>query len=59
MVWPERTFVMPMTILVLLMALEISLALALGFVLGRIYQIRSDQLERRAEPPPVAGIPQP
>jgi hypothetical protein len=33
-------------------------AIALGFVLGRIYQIRSDLLERRAEPP-VAGIPQP
>jgi hypothetical protein len=49
---------MPM-ILVLVMAFNTSVALALGFVLGRIYQIRSDQLERRAEPPPVAGIPQP
>ena len=33
-------------ILVLMMAFEISLALALGFVLGRIYQIRHHELER-------------
>jgi len=45
-------------ILVLVMAFNTSVALALGFVLGRIYQIRFDLLERRAEPP-VAGIPQP
>ena len=37
-------------ILVLVMAFNTSVALALGFVLGRIYQIRSDLLERRAEP---------
>ena len=43
-------------ILVLVMAFNTSVALALGFVLGRIYQIRSDQLERRAEPPPVADF---
>jgi len=34
-------------IFVLLTAFEISLALALGFVLGRIYQIRRYELERR------------
>jgi hypothetical protein len=46
---------------VLLMAFEISLALALGFVLGRIYQMRSDELERRDgfALPPTARIPQP
>jgi hypothetical protein len=49
---------MPMT-LVLVMAFNISVALALGFVFGRIYQIRSDELGRRVEPPPVARIPQP
>ena len=50
----------PMT-LVLLTAFEISLALALGFVLGRIYQIRSDKLERRDgfALPPTARIPHP
>jgi hypothetical protein len=50
---------MPM-ILVLLMAFEISVALALGFVLGRIYQIRHDELERRDgfALPPTARIPQ-
>ena len=42
-------------ILVLLMAFEISVALALGFVLGRIYQIRSDELARGfpLRPPPT------
>ena len=46
---------------VLLTAFEISLALALGFVLGRIYQIRRDELERRDgfTLPPTARIPQP
>jgi hypothetical protein len=44
--------------LVLVMAFNISVALALGFVFGRIYQIRSE-LGRRVEPPPVAHIPQP
>ena len=43
--------------LVLVMAFNISVALALGFVLGRIYQIRCHELERRAEPPPTAYIP--
>ena len=43
--------------LVLVMAFNISVALALGFVLGRIYQIRSDELERRAEPPRSTYIP--
>jgi hypothetical protein len=47
---------MPMT-LVLVMAFNISVALALGFVLGRLYQIRSDELERHAEPPRTAYIP--
>jgi len=45
--------------LVLVMAFNTSVALALGFVLGRIYQIRSDALERRGEPPSVPRIPQP
>jgi TRAP-type C4-dicarboxylate transport system permease small subunit len=39
---------MPMT-LVLVMAFNILVALGLGFVVGRIYQIRRDELERRAE----------
>jgi hypothetical protein len=47
---------MPMT-LVLVMAFNISVALALGFVIGRIYQIRSNGLERRAEPPRAAYVP--
>jgi hypothetical protein len=47
---------MPMT-LVLVMAFNISVALALGFVVGRIYQIRTDELERRAEPARTAYIP--
>ena len=45
--------------LVLVMALNISVALGLGFVLGRIYQIRRYELERRVEPPPTAYIPPP
>jgi hypothetical protein len=51
---------MPMT-LVLVMAFNISVALALGFVLGRIYQIRSDELKRRDgfALPPTARIPHP
>jgi hypothetical protein len=47
---------MPMT-LVLVMAFNILVALGLGFVLGRLYQIRSDESERRAEPPRTAYIP--
>ena len=43
--------------LVLVMAFNILVALGLGFVLGRLYQIRSDELERRAESPRTAYIP--
>jgi hypothetical protein len=45
---------MPMT-MVLVMAFNILVALALGFVLGRIYQIRSDELERRRNTGKVKG----
>jgi hypothetical protein len=45
--------------LVLLMVLEISVALALGFAVGRIYQIRRYELERGFTLPPTARIPQP
>jgi hypothetical protein len=45
--------------LVLVMVFNILVALALGFVFGRIYQIRRDELARRVEPPPVAYVPQP
>jgi hypothetical protein len=45
----------------LLMAFNISVALALGFVFGRIYQIRRDELERRDSfaLPPTARVPRP
>jgi hypothetical protein len=46
-----------MPMVVLLMVFNISVALALGFTLGRIYQTRSDELERRAEPPRTGYIP--
>jgi hypothetical protein len=51
---------MPMT-LVLVMIFNILVALALGFVFGRIYQIRRDELERRDgfTLPPTARIPRP
>ena len=51
---------MPMA-LVLVMIFSILVALALGFVFGRIYQIRRDELERRDgfTLPPTARIPQP
>ena len=41
--------------------LGILAALAFGFVIGRMWQIRCDELERRAgfALPPVARIPQP
>jgi predicted outer membrane lipoprotein len=41
--------------------LGILAACAFGFVVGRIWQIRCDELERRAgfALPPVARIPQP
>ncbi len=47
--------------LVLVMVFNILIALALGFLLGRIYQIRRDELERRDGfmLPPTARIPQP
>jgi hypothetical protein len=45
--------------LVLVMVFNILVALALGFVLGRIYQIRRDELARRVAPPPVAHVPRP
>ena len=49
---------MPMT-LILLMVFEIGVALALGFVVGRIYQIRRHELERGFTLPPTAHIPRP
>jgi hypothetical protein len=52
---------MPM-ILVLMTVLEISLAMAIGFLVGRMYQIRRDELEQRRESftlPPTASIPRP
>ena len=47
--------------LVLVMAFNISVALALGFVFGRIYQIRRYMLERSEgfALPPTARIPHP
>jgi hypothetical protein len=45
--------------LILLMVFEIGVALALGFVLGRIYQIRRYELERGFTLPPAAHIPRP
>ena len=49
-------------ILVFLMVGEISVAMAIGFVLGRIWQIRCDLEQERTgvfTAPPVARIPQP
>jgi hypothetical protein len=45
----------------MVMVLGILAALAFGFVIGRIWQIRCDELERRAgfAVPPIARIPQP
>jgi hypothetical protein len=43
--------------LVLVMAFNTLVALGFGFVVGRLYQIRSDELERPAEPPRTAYIP--
>ena len=46
----------------LVMVLEISIAMAVGFVLGRIWQIRCDLEQERAgsfTPPPIARIPHP
>jgi hypothetical protein len=53
--WPERNTPM----LVLVMVFNITVALVLGFTIGRIYQILRDELERRAELPPVAHVPRP
>ena len=47
-------------ILVFLMVFEISVAIAIGFVLGRIWQIRCDLEQKRGgvfTAPPIAGIP--
>jgi hypothetical protein len=51
---------MPMT-LVLAMVFNILVAFVLGFVFGRVYQIRRDELERRDgfALPPTAHIPHP
>jgi hypothetical protein len=45
----------------LVMAFAILATLVLGFLCGRIWQIRCDELQRRASftPPPVARIPRP
>jgi hypothetical protein len=44
--------------LAVVMAFEILAAIALGFVIGRIWQIRLDELDRRnSKVPPVARIP--
>jgi hypothetical protein len=42
--------------LVAVTVLEILAALALGFVIGRIWQIRRDELDRR-KLPPVSRVP--
>jgi hypothetical protein len=47
---------------VMVTVFEISVALALGFIVGRIYQIRCDELVGRDggfTAPPVARIPRP
>jgi hypothetical protein len=45
----------------LVMVFAILAALVLGFLCGRIWQIRCDEFQRRASftPPPVARIPRP
>jgi len=48
--------------LVVVMVSEISVAMAIGFVLGRIWQIRCDLEQQRAggfTPPSIARIPHP
>jgi len=42
-------------ILVMVFNTLVALALALGFVLGRLYQIRRGELERDVALPPTAG----
>jgi len=55
--WPWPKGESPMS-LAMVMAFEILAALALGFVIGRIWQIRRDELDRRNfKVPPVARIP--
>jgi hypothetical protein len=53
---------MPMMTLVLVMVFEISVAMGIGFILGRIWQIRCDLEQQRAggfTAPPIARIPRP
>lgn len=48
--------------LFVVMAFEISIAMAVGFVIGRVWQIRCDLEQERAggfTAPPVARIPHP
>jgi hypothetical protein len=48
--------------LMLLMVVEIGVAMAIGFILGRIWQIRSDLEQQYAgdfKAPPTASIPRP
>jgi len=48
--------------LLLLMVVEIGVAMGIGFILGRIWQIRCDLEQQRAggfAAPPVARIPRP
>ncbi len=48
--------------LMLLMVVEIGVAMAIGFIFGRIWQIRCDLEQQRAggfTAPPIARIPQP
>ena len=48
-----------MLVLLMVFAISVALALALGFTVGRIYQIRRDELEQGFTLPPTARIPQP
>jgi hypothetical protein len=50
-----------MMLVLLLMVVEVSVAMAIGFVLGRIWQIRCDLEQERAgfTVPPIARIPRP
>jgi hypothetical protein len=45
--------------LILVMVFGIGIAVALGFVVGRIYQIRRYELERGFRLPSTAQIPRP
>ena len=49
-----------MILVFLIMVFEIAVAMAIGFVLGRIWQIRCDLEQKRGgvfTAPPIAGIP--